>query len=51
MTETKPVKDRYPYEATWKSLTKQQQQFVKRRANKAKLPIPEIIKIYYIEEK
>jgi hypothetical protein len=42
------MRDKYPYEATWKSLTPQQQREAKRRANRARLPIPDILRIHYV---
>ncbi|GHO64443.1 hypothetical protein KSC_033350 [Ktedonobacter sp. SOSP1-52] len=48
MAETKPVKDSYPYEQTWKSLTKKQQKEATRRANRSKLTIPVILKNHYV---
>jgi len=50
MAETKPAKDRFPYERTWNSLTKKQQAKVKNRANKARLTIPEILQIRYVDQ-
>lgn len=38
-----PFKDTYPYEATWKSLSPQQQRYVRGRANRAKVSIPAIL--------
>lgn len=37
------MQDTYPYTKTWDSLTEQQKRFVRGRANRAKLPIPEIL--------
>jgi hypothetical protein len=43
MTKTQLLNDQYPYEATWKQLTPQQQREVKRRAKQAGLPLPAIL--------
>src|SRR5262249_6682897 len=46
MVKAKPVKDRFPYTATWDGYTKEQQRKVRSEANKARLPLWEIIALY-----
>ncbi len=46
-----PKKDTYPYASTWKSLSKQEEREVRRRAKRLQISLPEMLFIIRKEAK